>query len=101
LNFIRDEDTLSRIGGDEFVIVFKEINQIDDVSIIAEKITSTFNTPILVMNHSINIRLSIGIAVSSPFSKETIRSLLKKADIALYEAKGAGRNGYRIFTDNK
>jgi diguanylate cyclase len=101
LNNIRDEDTLSRIGGDEFVIVLKELHQIDDVTVIAEKITSAFSDAVSVMDHNINLKLSIGIAISSPFSKETVRSLMKKADIALYEAKGAGRNGYKIFTDNK
>ncbi|MGJ8620754.1 MAG: diguanylate cyclase domain-containing protein [Methylophilaceae bacterium] len=96
-NIIRSDDIASRIGGDEFVILLNELNLAKDVSQIAESIFSAFMNPVSIDNHMIKIDLSIGIAVYSPNSKETARGILKKADIALYDAKSSGRNKYVIY----
>lgn len=98
---IRDVDTLSRVGGDEFVIVLEELHRKKDVSLIAEKIKECFSENIVVMKASIKITLSIGIAVYDHDSGETLEGLMKKADIALYAAKGAGRDGYQIYQEVK
>ncbi|MES2500295.1 MAG: diguanylate cyclase [Pseudomonadota bacterium] len=103
-NCIRDADTLGRVGGDEFVIVLDELNQPDDASVVAQKIMTAFKKNITVLNQSIKVGLSIGVASYNQASDskqhtETLKSLMKKADIALYEAKGSGRNTYRIYQE--
>ena len=94
---IRDVDTLSRVGGDEFVIVLEELHQIRDANMIAEKIMACFSEDVVVRSERIKVTLSIGIAIYDHRSEETLESLMKKADIALYAAKGAGRDGYQIY----
>lgn len=94
---IRDVDTLSRVGGDEFVIVLEELHLMRDAHLIAEKIMACFVDEIVVMHKSIKITLSIGIAVYDHRTEETVDSLMKKADIALYAAKNAGRDGFQIY----
>lgn len=98
---IRDVDILSRVGGDEFVIVLDELNHIDDANLIADKIMASFEKNITVMNKSIKVSLSIGIAGYQHNSEETLKTLMKKADIALYEAKDSGRNTYKIYPESR
>lgn len=97
-NIIRSDDVMCRIGGDEFVVLLTELNLASDASMIADSIFSAFTKPVLINNQTINIDLSIGIAVYTPASKDNARGILKKADIALYEAKSSGRNKYVIYT---
>ena len=94
---IRDVDTLSRVGGDEFVIVLDELNHLNDAKLVAEKIMVAVEKDIVIMHKSIKVTLSIGIASYNHANEETLKSLMKKADIALYEAKASGRNTYRIY----
>ena len=98
-NIIRSDDVICRIGGDEFVVLLNELNLASDASMIADSIFSAFTKPVLINSHTINIDLSIGIAINTLTSKETARTLLKKADTALYEAKSSGRNKYAIYND--
>ncbi len=97
---IRDVDTLSRVGGDEFVIVLDELNHLNDANLIVEKIMAAVEKDIVVMHKSIKVTLSIGVASYNHASEETLKSLMKKADIALYEAKGSGRNTYKIYQES-
>lgn len=94
---IRNVDTLSRIGGDEFVIVLEEINQAQDVHRIAQNIQQAFVPPLEVFDINVQVSLSLGAAIYSPELKISADMLRKQADMALYEAKGAGRNTYRIY----
>lgn len=94
---IRNVDNLSRVGGDEFVIVIDELRQINDVNLIADKIMRRFEAPIMVDHQAVPLTLSIGIAICDLNQTETIKSLMKKADIALYEVKSRGRNGYTLY----
>lgn len=99
LENIRYDDMLSRIGGDEFIILLNELNHAQDAAEVAKKIIAALVNPVLINNHLINIKLSIGIAIYSPTQKETTRNIMKRADIALYEAKAAGRNQYVVYED--
>jgi diguanylate cyclase len=101
LSYIRDKDTLSRLGGDELVIVLRDFNQIENVSNLARRIIHAFQTTLPIGNQEIDVKLSIGIAVSFPLAKENVKSLMRKADLALYEVKHHGKNGFKIFSDNK
>lgn len=95
---VRVVDTVGRLGGDEFVVVLAGFNQSEDASIAVDNVMKTFDYPILVDASNIKVNLSIGVAIYTPRSNENTNDLMKKADKALYEAKDAGKNCYRIYT---
>gem|GEM_PF-407874 len=96
LSCVRSIDTVSRQGGDEFVIILAEISQPQDATLVAEKILRIISEPIKVCGHELHITTSIGIAVS-PNGNDEAADLLKRADIAMYRVKDAGRNGFRFY----
>lgn len=99
LSCIRDVDTLSRIGGDEFIVVIEQLGSKEDVGLIAQKILSTFAHPLRILDTDIWISVSIGVALHTPNTPGTIKSLMKQADIALYDVKASGRNNYKVYTE--
>ncbi|HYN53327.1 MAG TPA: diguanylate cyclase [Methylotenera sp.] len=96
---VRIDDAVSRLGGDEFVIILTEIAQVPDAQLVAEKVLDSFKQPIKVNGQEITISTSIGIAVRSNEMETTVDELMKHADMAMYEAKGAGRNRYHFYSD--
>jgi diguanylate cyclase (GGDEF)-like protein len=96
----RKSDTLARIGGDEFVILMDNMNETDSANLVAQRILDSMQTPIDVLGHSLIVTVSIGIAIY-PRDGEDMSPLLAKADAAMYEAKAAGRNSFRIYRDDK
>lgn len=96
---IRTGDTLSRQGGDEFIIVLSEITHSDDAAFVADKIIEAINVPVQIADNTLNISTSIGIAVYPINGSDDSQELMKKADMAMYAAKKAGRNGYKFFVD--
>jgi diguanylate cyclase (GGDEF)-like protein/PAS domain S-box-containing protein len=94
---MRMGDTVARQGGDEFVIVLAEIAQPADASVVADKILTTLAAPATIAGHELSVTTSIGIAVHPVDGGEGPLDLMKKADIAMYQAKQAGRNRYRFF----
>ncbi|WP_199611693.1 bifunctional diguanylate cyclase/phosphodiesterase [Flocculibacter collagenilyticus] len=95
---IRENDTLARLGGDEFVILLEGIKLKDEAEEVSARIIQAFNNPVDVGDHKINTSISIGIAYPSDETFDS-HEILKKADIALYAAKAAGRNNYRVYQD--
>ncbi|MBU1236804.1 MAG: EAL domain-containing protein [Gammaproteobacteria bacterium] len=95
---IRDTDTLSRQGGDEFLIVLSDVKTSDDIASLADKVLERVAVPFHIEGHELSTSASIGIAIHPDDSRD-FDALLKKADTALYEAKEAGRNTYRFFTE--
>lgn len=93
---IRKEDTLARIGGDEFTIIFRSIAKSEDAGILAQKIIDTLTAPFEIDGHEITIGVSIGIAIY-PVNAETMDGLLLRADSAMYAAKNSGRNTFRYY----
>jgi diguanylate cyclase (GGDEF)-like protein/PAS domain S-box-containing protein len=93
---VRGGDTVSRQGGDEFVIILSEIAQQQDAALVAEKILEVLSQPVTIHRHKLRITTSIGIAVYTVDSADDAMKLMKKADIAMYQAKEAGRNGFRF-----
>jgi diguanylate cyclase (GGDEF)-like protein/PAS domain S-box-containing protein len=94
---LRETDVLARLGGDEFAIVQdRENNQREAASALAERIIDIISKPFLVEGNEVNIATSIGIALA-PEHATSSDGLMKMADLALYRAKSAGRNGYRFF----
>ncbi|MDA8128679.1 MAG: EAL domain-containing protein [Betaproteobacteria bacterium] len=94
----RDSDTLSRQGGDEFILLLNEVPEMEVVERIATNILRQLAGPVEIGGHAINASCSIGIAVY-PQDGSDFDSLLQKADTAMYNAKDTGRNTYRFFDD--
>jgi len=93
---VREIDTVSRLGGDEFAIVQTSIDGTADAEILCRRIIDAISEPYDISGHVVDIGASIGIAVA-PSDGFDAEGLLKKADIALYAVKSAGRGGWRFF----
>ncbi len=95
-NQCRQSDTVARIGGDEFVFILDNLRGREGAEVVAKKILNALKRPILLNNHELEISTSIGIALY-PDDSTDIDGVIKRADIALYQAKEAGRNQYRLY----
>ena len=93
---LRAEDTLSRQGGDEFVLLLPNCGPVQAAQV-AEKLMSSHAESVNLEGQEVTVTLSIGIAVY-PADGEDFNALSKSADVAMYRAKEEGRNGYRFFT---
>jgi len=93
---IRSNDTISRIGGDEFVLVIEDINNVKDIEKIASKIINDFVEPIKLEEYLFDSTVSVGISVF-PNDAEDAENLIKQADTAMYCAKNAGRNQFQFY----
>jgi diguanylate cyclase (GGDEF)-like protein/PAS domain S-box-containing protein len=94
---VRGIDTVCRQGGDEFIIVLSEITHPEDAAVVANKIIDTINKPISLNENDVHITTSIGIAVYPVNGTDDAKVLMKKADLAMYETKDKGRNGFTFF----
>lgn len=98
LHQIRKLDTVSRIGGDEFLVVLTDVTEHDNAKVVAEKIIASFAAPFEVGEDlSVAIGASIGISIY-PEDGRVMDTLIKYADKAMYKAKMAGKNGYRFYS---
>ncbi|WP_367847140.1 putative bifunctional diguanylate cyclase/phosphodiesterase [Rhodoferax sp. WC2427] len=98
---IRDCDTVARLGGDEFLVVLENLDSsaaaaAADVRAVGEKIVTALNQPYQLGDFDFNSTASVGVALYSGLSL-SMDELLKQADLAMYQAKAAGRNGLRFF----
>lgn len=98
---VRDDDTVARLGGDEYVIMLKDLSEhaieaAAQAEVIGDKIINALNVPYRLGMHEYDSTPSIGVAMFSDHG-ETQEELLKHADIAMYQAKKAGRNVIRFF----
>lgn len=94
---MRDSDTVARLAGDEFVILAPGLRTLDDAEQLAQKLIDRFAQPLAIPGHHIVSRLSLGVTLH-PLDESDGEGLLRHADMAMYEAKQAGRGCYRIFT---
>ncbi len=94
---LRDTDTLARIGGDEFIILMEEVSEIEDVHRVVQKVVEDFKTPFIVDEHKISVTASIGIAVYPDDGEDSV-TLIKHADLAMYQSKERGRNRHTFFS---
>jgi diguanylate cyclase (GGDEF)-like protein len=91
----RKDDLIARLGGDEFVILQSGINGFEDAERLAERLVDLIGRTYVLSGHTVNIGVSIGVALGiGPMQP---RDLLRNADLALYEAKRAGRGRFRFF----
>lgn len=94
---VRAVDTVSRIGGDEFVMLLNEISSAGDAVLVAEKVLSVLAPLININGHALRATPSIGISIY-PDDADNAVLLMKNADAAMYHAKAAGRNTFRLFS---
>jgi diguanylate cyclase (GGDEF)-like protein len=94
---IRKEDTLARLGGDEFTIIIEDLKNIQDVSLLANKILKVLTQPIHIEGHTLYISCSIGISFY-PQDDTDANNLVKYADTAMYKAKEEGRNNFQFYS---
>ena len=92
---VREEDTVARLGGDEFVIALWESSHVDAVARLAEKVVEAVSQPYRIQGNDVHITASVGVGMY-PAHGEAVETLMKSADMAMYEAKRTGKNDYRI-----
>ena len=95
---LREEDTLSRFGGDEFTLLLPNIQHRDDASAIATKVMDQLSKPFVISGHEMHVSASIGIALY-PEAGDSMEVLCKKADIAMYYVKANGKSGFKFFNE--
>jgi diguanylate cyclase (GGDEF)-like protein/PAS domain S-box-containing protein len=95
---VRDTDTISRQGGDEFLIVLPDLRGADAITPVLLKIRERLQAPFELEGHELSTSASMGVAIY-PDDGQDFDTLLKKADTAMYRAKDAGRNSYRFFDE--
>ncbi|NOE18369.1 diguanylate cyclase [Ruegeria atlantica] len=94
----RSNDTVARVGGDEFVIIFKDLTREDTLACIAGRLVSRLNEPMTFQNQTCSISASIGTALSTQFDCPNAADILHAADLALYQAKRDGRSCHRMYS---
>lgn len=94
---MRESDTVARLAGDEFVILALGLRTVEAAAQLAQKLIDRFAQPLAIPGHHIVSRLSVGVTLY-PLDESNGETLLRHADMAMYEAKQAGRGCYRIFT---
>lgn len=93
---VRESDTVARIGGDEFVVLLRNVEGVEDARLVAEKIRFALNQPFDIAEHRLSISSSIGIALYPEHGSNEIE-LSKNADQAMYAAKQSGRDNVKVF----
>jgi diguanylate cyclase (GGDEF)-like protein/PAS domain S-box-containing protein len=93
----RDEDTVCRLGGDEFIIILGNITATSSIYDLAERLLHRLSTPLPLKRHTLHISTSIGIAIY-PDNGNSVNELLKNADMAMYAAKEKGKNTISTFS---
>jgi len=94
---VREEDTVSRQGGDEFVVLLTGLDTSSSAALVAEKILAALAQPVLFEGHELAVTGSLGIACY-PGDGADPETLMKNADLAMYRAKNVGRNNYQFFS---
>ena len=93
---VRRTDTVSRLGGDEFLILLSQIEHSEDAAITARKILRAVAAPHVIDSKSLDVNVSIG-GSTYPADAQNAETLVSYADVAMYEAKQQGRNSYQFF----
>jgi len=98
LECVRNEDSVARIGGDEFAVLLCQINEVESASVVADKILNALRRPFVIGEHSLYVTASIGVTIG-PDDGESAEALCRNADLALYRAKKLGRDSFHFFVE--
>jgi diguanylate cyclase (GGDEF)-like protein/PAS domain S-box-containing protein len=93
---LREGDTLARLGGDEFIVLLENIDNQYGASQVAEKLVQMFEEPFMVAGHELFVTCSVGISLF-PDDAADLNMLIRNADVAMYQAKARGRNGFSFY----
>jgi len=93
---VRDADTVARLGGDEFSIILNDLNENEDIVNITTNILKNLNAPKIIDNYELTIQCSIGISIY-PDDSDNVEELMRCADMAMYHAKGQGKNTFQFY----
>jgi len=93
---LREGDTLARLGGDEFIVLLEGVNGAFGPGHVAEKLMTLFEQPFTVSGHELFVTCSVGISLF-PQDAADLNMLVRNADVAMYQAKARGRNGYQFY----
>lgn len=96
---VRDADTVARLGGDEFTVILEDVEQLETIISVADRIIETAAEPLLFGENEITLTYSIGIS-HFPGDGDSAEKLLQNADAAMYRSKRLGRNRYQFFTED-
>jgi diguanylate cyclase (GGDEF)-like protein/PAS domain S-box-containing protein len=95
----REQDTVARLSGDEFLITLTHIKDVPDAAVAAERLMDAMTAGFVVQGHSLNVSCSVGISIF-PEHGADCKTLMKNADAAMYGAKDSGRNNFRFFAED-
>ncbi|MDV6329615.1 putative bifunctional diguanylate cyclase/phosphodiesterase [Asticcacaulis sp. 201] len=93
---VRKSDVIARMGGDEFAVI-QDIDGLEDTQCLAKRIVEAMKQPMVIEGVHLEIGVSIGVALAPEDGMDT-KNLLSRADLAMYSAKAAGRNGWRLYS---
>ena len=96
---VREEDTVARLGGDEFAISLWHVTDTEDAAAVALKVIESLAQPYILDGHPVSITASAGVSIYPAHGEDT-DTLMTSADAALYEAKRAGKNAYRLASNS-
>jgi len=92
----RSTDTVARLGGDEFTMIISDISTLEQAEIVARKAVSSLREPFVIDGHTVRVTASVGVALTSD-GDDDATALLANSDTAMYQAKEAGRDRYRVY----
>ena len=93
---LREGDTLARLGGDEFIVLLENVDGALGAGLVAEKLMAMFEQPFIVSDYELFVTGSVGISLF-PNDATDLNMLIRNADVAMYQAKARGRNGYQFY----
>ncbi len=96
---LREQDTVSRLGGDEFTIILEGIRDDAYTSVVAQKLIDIISKPLRLKDKTVYVGVSIGISIY-PDDGKNMEELIKNADMAMYKAKESGKNNFQYFTED-
>ncbi len=96
---LREEDTIARVGGDEFLILLPEISSEGDAFEVAQRVLDTFARPFEISQNELYASISIGISLF-PSDATDAQTMVKNAELAMYRAKHVGKNNYRLYFES-
>jgi diguanylate cyclase (GGDEF)-like protein/PAS domain S-box-containing protein len=97
LQSVRRSDTVARLGGDEFAVILEQVENVDSVSVIAEKIVAQVQRPFGLAQGEVVVSASVGITIC-PFDAKTVKELMVDADRAMYFAKVSGKDRFEFYS---